>query len=253
MHRVVVTEETIALLRARRVSTRVGGGDRFRPGDVLGVHPLARLEAYSHLLAGYQVPRALGAFSYSHSPIDYPVSVGRYCSLAGEIFWLGPDHPTEWASTSAFWLGGEALPGVAEYRATAGFAAPPPFERAHVQPTTIGHDVWIANQAAIRPGVAIGHGAVVAARAVVTRDVPPYAIVGGVPAKVIRLRFPEPLVERFLRVGWWDYAPGLFRDAPVEDAAAFLDRVEAAVTTQALQKVAPTVVTAADLIATSAG
>lgn len=252
MHRVVVSEETIALLRARRVFTRVGGGDRFRPGDVLGVHPQARLKSYSHLLAGQDVPRALGAFSYSHSPIDYPVSVGRYCSLAGEILWLGPDHPSEWASSSAFWLGGQALPGVAEYRATAGFGAPPSFERAYVQPTTIGHDVWIANQAAIRPGVTIGHGAVVAARALVAGDVPPYAIVGGVPARVIRFRFREALVERFLRVGWWDYAPGLFKDAPVEDPAAFLDHVEEVVIDQAPQKVAPATVTAADLVATSA-
>ena len=69
---------------------------------------------------------------------------------------------------------------------------------------TIGHDVWLGSGAIVLSGVTIGHGAVVAAHAVVTRDVPPYAIVGGNPAKVIRYRFDEETVAALLEAPWWD-------------------------------------------------
>ena len=69
----------------------------------------------------------------------------------------------------------------------------------------IGNDVWIGYEAGILAGVTIGDGAVIGARAVVTKDVPPYAIVGGVPARVIRSRFPEETVKALLRLKWWDW------------------------------------------------
>jgi hypothetical protein len=69
----------------------------------------------------------------------------------------------------------------------------------------IGSDVWIGTDAMVLSGVSIGHGAIVAARAVVTRDVPPYAIVAGVPAKVVRWRFEPAVIERLLKVAWWEW------------------------------------------------
>lgn len=69
----------------------------------------------------------------------------------------------------------------------------------------IGNDVWIGYEAVILAGVTIGDGAVIGARAVVTRDVPPYTIVGGVPAKPIRKRFPQEVVEALLEIRWWDW------------------------------------------------
>ena len=69
----------------------------------------------------------------------------------------------------------------------------------------IGHDVWIGANALILPEVTIGDGAVIAAGAVVTRDVPPYAIVGGVPARVIRYRFSPEMIDAFLEIKWWDW------------------------------------------------
>ena len=70
-----------------------------------------------------------------------------------------------------------------------------------------GSDVWIGYEAVILAGVTIGDGAVIGARAVVTKDVPPYTIVGGVPARAIRRRFPEETVEELLRLKWWDWPP----------------------------------------------
>jgi virginiamycin A acetyltransferase len=71
--------------------------------------------------------------------------------------------------------------------------------------TVVGHDVWLGYSALVLPGVRIGHGAVVAAAGVVTRDVPPYAVVAGNPACVVRSRFCEEDVERLLRAAWWDW------------------------------------------------
>ena len=71
-------------------------------------------------------------------------------------------------------------------------------------PCTIGNDVWIGHAAVIRTGVTIGHGAVIGSGAVVTKDVPPYAIVGGIPAQIIRYRFDEQTIDRLIRSQWWD-------------------------------------------------
>lgn len=82
----------------------------------------------------------------------------------------------------------------------------------------IGNDVWIGYEAVILAGVTIGDGAVIGARAVVAKDVPPYTIVGGVPAKPIRKRFPEEIIAALLELRWWDW--------PRERIAANLDAIQ---------------------------
>lgn len=69
----------------------------------------------------------------------------------------------------------------------------------------IGNDVWIGFEAVIMAGVTIGDGAIIASRAVVTKDVPPYSIVGGTPAKLIRKRFTDEQIDKLLRLKWWDW------------------------------------------------
>jgi virginiamycin A acetyltransferase len=71
--------------------------------------------------------------------------------------------------------------------------------------TLIGHDVWIGHEATVMPGVTIGNGAIIAAKSVVTKDVPDYAIVGGNPAKVIRMRYDDSTIERLLQIAWWNW------------------------------------------------
>ena len=82
----------------------------------------------------------------------------------------------------------------------------------------VGNDVWIGYEAVILAGVTIGDGAIVAARAVVTKDVPPYTIVGGVPARPIRARFSQPEIDQLLALRWWDW--------PAEKIAANLDAIQ---------------------------
>ncbi len=82
----------------------------------------------------------------------------------------------------------------------------------------IGNDVWIGYEAVILSGVTIGDGAIIGARAVVTKDVPPYTIVGGVPARPIRRRFPDEAVEALLALKWWNW--------PLKRLSASLRRIQ---------------------------
>ncbi|MEI5663888.1 CatB-related O-acetyltransferase [Bosea sp. CCNWLW174] len=141
----------------------------------------------------------IGAYSYGRPKVRFPESgakltIGRYCSIADGIeIMLGGNHRTEWATTYPF----PAMSGL--WPDAAGLA------RADVSrgDVVIGSDVWLGSQALILSGVGIGHGAVVAARAVVTRDVPPYAIVAGNPARIVRYRMSEERIAALLRSSWW--------------------------------------------------
>ena len=90
------------------------------------------------------------------------------------------------------------------------------FDWRRANAVTIGHDTWIGHGATILPGVTVGDGAVIGSGAVVSRDVAPYTIVGGVPAKLIRERFSPALGERFRKLAWWDWSHAQLR-AALED------------------------------------
>lgn len=123
-------------------------------------------------------------------------SIGKFCSLGEEIkIGLGI-HPHHFRST---------FPGFYA-KDSSYYGVEPEYEYNEPQhlPCMIGNDVWIGTRATILDGVKIGDGAVIAAGAVVTKDVPPYAIVGGVPAKIIKYRFSEEKINRLLASKWWD-------------------------------------------------
>jgi hypothetical protein len=90
----------------------------------------------------------------------------------------------------------------------------------------IGNDVWSGHNVTVLGGVTVGDGAILAAGAVVSRDVPPYALVGGVPAKVIRYRFPEKIIERLLAVRWWDFPFIRLSGLAFDDIERCLDQLE---------------------------
>lgn len=92
--------------------------------------------------------------------------------------------------------------------------------------TVVGNDVWFGYQATVMPGVRIGDGAIIAAGAVVSADVPPYAIVGGNPAKLIRQRFDDTDIDRLHRAGWWDWPAELVTEHARTIMAGMLAEIE---------------------------
>lgn len=121
------------------------------------------------------------------------IRIGRYCSIAPNVtISCGGNHSTDLVSTypfEVFFFG--ATHPTRTFRST--------------RDTMIGSDVWIGEGAAVSGGVHVGHGAVIGARSTVLEDVPPYAIVTGHPARVVRYRFSRPTIEALLRIAWWDW------------------------------------------------
>jgi len=139
-------------------------------------------------------------------------SIGRYCSIAQGLSAGHGNHPIDWVSTHPFqWGDSFNRRKDVEYRQ-------PELGDAGA---TIGNDVWIGAQVLILPGVTIGDGAVVAGGAVVTKDVPPYAIVAGVPAEIKKYRFSEDVIAELMVLKWWRFTAESMHGLPFHDVPAF--------------------------------
>ncbi len=219
----------IDLLEARRISS-AQGACRWKVGDVLIVESEAEIESYTQIRDGLIFPRRMGAFSYSMSALAPEMVIGRYSAIGAKLVLMGSHHPIDWAAITPLTYLVDPPDGVNAYFADKGMVRPPRLTfYARMHGVSIGHDVWIGDEVMIKRGVKIGHGAVIAARSVVTRDVPPYAIVGGVPARLIRYRFSETLIERLLKARWWDYGPEVIAQIDVRDPEGLPDRLAEAI------------------------
>jgi hypothetical protein len=168
----------------------------------------------------------MGDYSYvvNDSQMTY-TTIGKFCSIAAMTRINPGNHPMHRATQAHF-----------TYRASAYFPGESDdaefFEWRKSHRVHIGHDVWIGHGAVILPGRSVGIGAVIAAGAIVTRDVAPYTIVGGNPARPIKRRFPEEIEDRLVGLAWWDWdhealrgALPDFRKLAIEH---FLDKYEGA-------------------------
>ncbi len=142
------------------------------------------------------VDSMIGRYSYcGYNCKLVNVVIGSFCSIGDSVRIGAAEHPTDWVSMSpVFENTKHSGPNKRFTR----------YEIPLVKQTVVGSDVWIGYGAIIKQGVSIGHGAVVGSGAVVTKDVPPYAIVGGVPAKVIKYRFDVETIRDLLNSQWWD-------------------------------------------------
>jgi len=189
---------------------------------------------------------SMGAFSYTYSPLDPLLKIGRYSSIARGLSFFGTGHPVNYASTSPFTY----LPkkkslllkpyedrnisfNNAEFKGKGG-----------AQGVRIGNDVWIGQNVTIKFGVSIGDGAIVAANSVVTKDIPPYTVFGGVPAKFIKNRFDDNLVSKFLEAKWWNYDLTDLNGLNFEKPHIFLEQLSS----RGLNEYKPGTVTAANLL-----
>ncbi|SDT24213.1 CatB-related O-acetyltransferase [Microlunatus soli] len=204
-------------------------------GQQLRLHHTVRLEQNSALYAPDYRPMlggrgssglcTIGAFSYSYSALPDGLQVGRYCSISRGLSFIDSFHPTDRLTTSALLfrpknqLYAPALtPAVKEYSQTFSVIGDAPYP-------TIGNDVWIGADVTLAKGIRIGHGAIIAANATVTRDVPAYAIVAGNPARMVRMRFGDELVGRLLAAQWWNYDPaGVFETTDPELSLSWIEK-----------------------------
>ena len=166
--------------------------------DGVLLHPPVTLEPPVRIYTATLNRCRVGAFSYiSPGCVLHETNIGRYCSIGDSVQILS-QHPTDRLTTHPI---------------TYQSIFPPPFDvspsaaatYSSIEPTYIGNDVWIGSGVRIKSGVHIGDGAIVAAGAVVTKDIAPFAVVGGVPAKIIRMRFDKALLDRLQQVQWWQF------------------------------------------------
>ena len=180
---------------------------------------------YVEIGAGSRVANSVwGDYSYCDRTCDIAnAEIGKFANIASFTRIGATDHPMEKASlhhflyrSADYWDGEEDDAEWFVHRAS--------------RTARIGHDTWIGHAAIIKPEVTIGHGAVVASGAVVTKDVAPYTIVGGVTATEIRPRFSKAIADRMLTLAWWDWDNARLRAALPDfralAAEAFLEKYE---------------------------
>lgn len=188
------------------------------------------IETPVRLNGGYFNVQKIGAFSYiSRGAVFKGVkSIGRFCSIATNVSVGYGNHNTSFISTHPLF---ENI----DYSWNENFHS---LRKNHItwlekmsemsheimkeknKAPEIGNDCWIGTGAFICRNVKIGNGAVIGAHAVVTKDVPPYAIVAGCPAKIIRFRFPEDIIEKLENLQWWEYGPDILADIQLNDLNA---------------------------------
>jgi len=179
----------------KRLKVSVGGENRIITYDI---HPSVKLGHNIYLAKNVSLRENVRIDDYSYCSQNTIIfsksSVGKFCSIGYNVQIGVPEHPLNFFSTSPTIYRQSKLSKYCDWAQ----------DDINI-PVRIENDVWIGSNAIILQGVNIGNGAIVAAGAVVTKDVPPYAVVGGVPAKLIKWRVPEELREKLEKSKWWKH------------------------------------------------
>ncbi|MCL2798774.1 MAG: CatB-related O-acetyltransferase [Endomicrobia bacterium] len=164
-----------------------------KPPKITGMHLTFSGSAYPIINVG-QCSHSNGTFIQCWDP-RIKLTIGKFCSIAKNTHIIcGGEHDVEWVSTYPF-IPRHEMKNL-QHLSTIKYKGD----------IEIGNDVWIGANATILSGVKIGNGAIIAAGAVVVKDIPDFAIAGGVPAKVIKYRFSEDIIEKLNKIKWWDWS-----------------------------------------------
>lgn len=178
------------------------------------IHPTSKVEAGSEIISSI--------FS-RHSYCGYNceiinTEIGAFCSISNNVTIGGGMHPIDWVSTSpVFYFGKDSV----KKKYSEHHRLPP-------KKVIIGNDVWIGKNVMIKQGVKIGSGSVIGMGSIVTKDIEPYSIVAGNPAKLIRKRFSEEIIEKLLKINWWDFTDEQLSKSAIYfiDPSSFIDSIE---------------------------
>lgn len=207
-------------LKNRKKNVRIGKRCRINGRDT-------QFEGYNVIGDNSSFSGRLGYGSYLGANCDISAVIGRYCSVSANVHTVLGRHPTErFVSTHPAFFSTKAQAGFTF--ATQDLFQESIFADDERHCVCIGNDVWIGYGAVLLSGIHIGDGAVIAAGAVVTKDVEPFAVVGGVPARELRKRFDSETAEQLEKIAWWDWSIDRIRTnaSDFSDVEAFLKKWE---------------------------
>lgn len=191
----------------------------YKNADIKCEHPVSLSNLETNMVGN------IGAFSFIRGGRVSGAlkSIGRYCSISTGLTAGDSNHVIDWLSTHPFQHGGGAL--LSDWNKNKNHK----FLRAvssKVKESHIGNDVWIGSNVTIMPGVTIGDGAIVQAGSVVTKNVQPYAIVSGVPAKVDGFRFDENIISELLKLRWWRFEADSLLGVSFDDVITAINQIK---------------------------